>query len=64
MYLRCGLPFPFRICLPNEIQIFLIQHCLFLFALSSPSLLVFPATAFSFLWLLIFVIYDKTLAYL
>jgi hypothetical protein len=63
-YLCCGLPLPFRICLPNEIQIFLVQHSLLLLALSSSSLLVFSTAAFPLLWLLIFVINDEALAYL
>jgi hypothetical protein len=58
-YLRSSLTFPFRNCLSNEIQIFLIECCLFLLALVSSA---FPASLFTFLRLLIIVIYDKSLA--
>lgn len=35
-YLCSSFPFPLRISLPNEIQVLLIEDCLFLLAIPSP----------------------------
>jgi hypothetical protein len=59
-YLCSSLSFPLWVCLPNKVQIFLIQHGLLLLSLSASSLLVLSAATFSFLRLFIFVINDET----
>ena len=62
VYLCCSFALPFRVCLPNEIQIFVIQGSFLLLTMAfSPALSLLSRT-FLIVWFFVFVVDDESLA--